>query len=197
MGSPAPRALGGEHYCFGCSLNNRYGLRLRFELDRGAGGRARAVFRLPRRFEGPPRAAHGGVVAALLDEAMSKVNAARGVKALTAGLRIRFHRLVPLGRPVTVEAWHRRTSGRDEHVEARIRDDAGRLLAAGSARFVRVREAWLDALRATKPRATKSRATKPRATKPRATKSRAARPRATKPRARSAPGPRRENRRAR
>jgi len=158
-----PKAVGGEHYCFGCSLRNRYGLRLRFALDRAA-GRARSVFRLPRRFEGPPDAAHGGVVAALLDEAMTKVNAARGVKALTAGLAVRYHRMVPLGRPVTVEAWHRRSRGREEHVAARIVDGEGRLLARGSARFVRVSGAWLDELRAAgRRRAAAVRRPRPRA----------------------------------
>ena len=57
------------HHCFGCGPDNRCGMRLRFTADEAARTVACRV-RLPRRFEGPPGHAHGGIVATILDEAM-------------------------------------------------------------------------------------------------------------------------------
>jgi acyl-coenzyme A thioesterase PaaI-like protein len=45
---------------------------------------------------------HGGIVSTVLDEAMSKVVAESGVKALTAELRIRFRQHVPSGKTICV-----------------------------------------------------------------------------------------------
>src|ERR1044072_7933350 len=59
-----------KNFCFGCGKDNPEGMRLRFHHDKES-NRFVALSRLPRRFTGPPRHAHGGVIAAILDEAMS------------------------------------------------------------------------------------------------------------------------------
>ena len=51
--------------CFGCSPTNDTGLQLRF---RRQGTRVVAGYRIPDRFHGAPGIAHGGIVAAILDE---------------------------------------------------------------------------------------------------------------------------------
>jgi acyl-coenzyme A thioesterase PaaI-like protein len=62
-----------QHHCFGCGPDNPYGLHLQFTLDATA-QTATARVHLDRHFEGPPGHIHGGIIATLLDEAMSKVN---------------------------------------------------------------------------------------------------------------------------
>src|SRR5512136_1936959 len=87
------------NYCFGCGDANPQGLRLKFSLDEE---RRRFVcrFRLSRRFTGPPRHAHGGIIAAILDEAMGKVNKLRHVIALTSKMTVEYLKPVPLGKPL-------------------------------------------------------------------------------------------------
>ncbi|HWP77334.1 MAG TPA: PaaI family thioesterase, partial [Methylomirabilota bacterium] len=53
------------HRCFGCGPDHDIGLRVRtFKAE----GEVLSPIVIPGRFEGPPGAAHGGIVAAYLDE---------------------------------------------------------------------------------------------------------------------------------
>ena len=88
------------------------------------------------RFQGWRGVVHGGVVALLLDEAMAYAAAARGIVGMTADLRTRFRRSVPVDAPVDVRAnvlWERRGV---LAIAASVVDAAGTLLASGEGRFV-------------------------------------------------------------
>jgi len=125
-----------QHHCFGCGEKNRTGLRLRFYVD--ASGQILCALRLPGRFEGPPGYAHGGIVATLLDEAMSKANRAQSVAAMTRHLEVDYRRPVPLRAPIQLMARHLSADGRKHRCEAEIRNSAGELLARGEALFIAV-----------------------------------------------------------
>ena len=99
-----PLAHGALNHCFGCGLENPTGLRLKFFVD--ADKNVVCHLRLARRFAGPPGHAHGGIIATLLDEAMSKSNRARGILAMTRHLEVQYLRPVPLGQPLTLTARH-------------------------------------------------------------------------------------------
>lgn len=55
--------------------------------------------------EGPPSHAHGGAIAAVLDEAMGGACWMHGHAVLAARLTVTYLRPVPLGTDATVEAW--------------------------------------------------------------------------------------------
>lgn len=93
-------------------------------------------FRVSKEFEGGAGFLHGGIIATLVDEAMGKVNRFRDVKAVTAELNVEYHRPVPVGAVIVVEAYEARHEGRNLHHECEIRDAAGKLLARGKGRFV-------------------------------------------------------------
>jgi uncharacterized protein (TIGR00369 family) len=131
-----PLAHGALNHCFGCGLDNPTGLRLKFFID--ADKNVVCHFRLARRFAGPPGHAHGGIIATLLDEAMSKSNRARGILAMTRHLEVQYLRPVPLGQPLTLTARHLDTHGRRNHTEAQIADASGQILASAKAIFVTV-----------------------------------------------------------
>jgi uncharacterized protein (TIGR00369 family) len=123
------------NYCFGCGQDNPEGLRLDFHLDE-KGKRFVARFRLARRFTGPPAHAHGGIIAAILDEAMGKVNKLRAVVAMTREMKVEYLKPVPLHRPLTVEAWEISVHGRQHRNTAEIRNQAGEVLARSTGVFV-------------------------------------------------------------
>jgi uncharacterized protein (TIGR00369 family) len=131
-----PLAHGALNHCFGCGLENRTGLRLHFFADDDRNVVCHT--RLAARFAGPPGHAHGGIIATLLDEAMSKSNRARGILAMTRHLAIDYLRPVPLGVPLTLTARHTGTTGRRNHIEAQLADAAGNVLASAKAVFVTV-----------------------------------------------------------
>lgn len=56
------------HHCFGCGPHHDIGLRVR---TFSGNGEVLAPILISRRFEGPPGSAHGGIVAAYLDEVLA------------------------------------------------------------------------------------------------------------------------------
>ena len=66
MRSPQPNSL----KCFVCGLENPYGLHLRF-FD-SEPGEVIAEVTVPEQFQGYPGIVHGGIIAAMLDEAAGR-----------------------------------------------------------------------------------------------------------------------------
>lgn len=126
-----------KNHCFGCGKDNPDGMRLKFFLDEK---RQRCVgrFRLPKRYQGPPGHAHGGVIATILDEAMGKVNKLRHVVAMTRSMSVEYLKPVPLRKPITVEAYELRVRGRKHTNVAEIRNQKGELLARSTGLFIAI-----------------------------------------------------------
>lgn len=120
--------------CFACGPYNADGLHLRFEPV--GEGEVLATITLPPRFQGWRGAAHGGVVAMLLDEAMAYACGAAGERGMTAAMQMRFRAPVPLGEPLKVTGgvkWRRRNV---LALEAAVRDARGAVLASAEGSFV-------------------------------------------------------------
>ncbi|GAA1858989.1 hypothetical protein GCM10009836_44020 [Pseudonocardia ailaonensis] len=96
--------------------------------------------RLPRRYQGGGGgAAHGGFIAAVLDEVSGLVAMTFGRLAVTKSLEIRFRRPMPVGVRLQVEAGVVGVSGREWWVDSRISDGDGADVASGSGVFVEPR----------------------------------------------------------
>ena len=139
-----PLAHGALNHCFGCGQASRSGLRLKFFVDEERTIVCR--LRLARRFEGPPGHAHGGVIATLLDEAMSKANRQFGVLAMTRQMEVEYLKPVPLGAPLLLTGRHVDSSGRKHQCEAQIVNESGTLLARAKAVFLEVNPEMLRAV---------------------------------------------------
>jgi len=126
-----------QNLCFACGPDNPDGMQLKFHLDE-ANQRFICKFRLPHKFWGPPKHAHGGIVATILDEAMGKVNKIRHVIAVTSEMNVRYLKMVPLGKWCTVESWEERVEGREHFNVAEIKNQQGEVLARGTAKFIAV-----------------------------------------------------------
>jgi acyl-coenzyme A thioesterase PaaI-like protein len=85
---------------------------------------------LGKAFEGAPGRAHGGVVAALLDEVMGVMNVINGAMAFTANLNITYHAPTPLNEAIIARAWLEHKDDRKHFVEATLH--ANELLVASS-----------------------------------------------------------------
>jgi acyl-coenzyme A thioesterase PaaI-like protein len=88
--------------CFGCGQANLFGLQL--ELEPRPGGGVEGRFFVKQDHQGPPGFAHGGVIAAALDEAMALLLQGQGTAALTGRLEVDLLAPVPVGAFVTVRA---------------------------------------------------------------------------------------------
>jgi uncharacterized protein (TIGR00369 family) len=95
-------------------------------------------FRLGKRYTGPPGHCHGGIIATLLDEAMGKVNKLRHVVALTSEINVRYLKPVPLNKPLRVESWEEKVTGRKHVNVAEIMNQKGDVLARGRGLFIAI-----------------------------------------------------------
>ncbi len=92
--------------CFVCGRENAIGLRTRWIGDRAA-GEVRGVVEIPEAFNGYPGVVHGGVLGAILDEAMVRTALLEGGfedMMVTAKMELVFRRPVPTRTPVTFVA---------------------------------------------------------------------------------------------
>jgi acyl-coenzyme A thioesterase PaaI-like protein len=121
--------------CFGCGQANLFGLQL--ELERSGDG-VEGRFFVKQDHQGPPGYAHGGVIAAALDEAMALLVFERGTFAVTGRLEIDLVAPAPVGAFVEVSARLESERERALELSAEAAGEDGRRLAAARGTFVRV-----------------------------------------------------------
>jgi uncharacterized protein (TIGR00369 family) len=124
-----------RNHCFGCGSANSVGLKLEFSKSEDAVV-SNAV--ISNEYEGPPGYVHGGIIATILDEAMSKANRARGVTAMTRQMEVEYLRPVPSGSSIRIQGKVTRSHGRKHWAEATIQNSDGVILAQATALFITV-----------------------------------------------------------
>jgi acyl-coenzyme A thioesterase PaaI-like protein len=120
--------------CFGCGPAHPSGLRVRvFEADDGVV----SPIVVPRVYEGPPGAAHGGIVAAYLDEILGgAVVRATGKIVVTGELTVRYVRPTPTETPLLGRGRVLGDHGRYVDVEGSLEEfGAARVVATARGRF--------------------------------------------------------------
>ncbi len=105
--------------CYVCGTENPEGLGVHFELDRDA--RSISARFTPRDvhqgFEG---IVHGGILSALLDEAMAKLSVALGIPAVTAEMTVKFKAAAAPGEELLITGRLVEETRRLVRAEARI-----------------------------------------------------------------------------
>ena len=85
--------------CFGCGKDNPIGLKLRFDWD---GKTAKTEFTPSELYQGWTGIMHGGVIACLLDEAMSYATVFEKIDTVTAKMQVRIKRPIKIGEPLSI-----------------------------------------------------------------------------------------------
>ena len=129
--------LHGSNRCFGCGPSNPIGLHLEFRQAEDHAVAADPVVSAD--FDGHRGYLHGGVIATLLDETMSKAVRARGFTAMTRHMEVDYQRPVPSSAPLRLEGHVTRNEGRKHWAEARILNGEGTLLARAKGLFIEVK----------------------------------------------------------
>jgi acyl-coenzyme A thioesterase PaaI-like protein len=122
------------HHCFGCGPGHPAGLHVRcFKTPKGV----ISPIIIAGQHAGPPGAAHGGIVAAYLDEVLAAaVKRATARPAVTGELTVRYEKPVPVETPIIGKGSLVTDHGRYVDVEGRLEDLAtGTVLATARARF--------------------------------------------------------------
>ena len=99
----------------------------------------RGTFTVADHHQGPPGFAHGGIVAAALDEAMSLAIHARRLLALTSRFEVDLRAPVPLGSRIAVESALESEDDRRVAMSASLADpESGLVYATARGEFARV-----------------------------------------------------------
>ncbi len=122
--------------CFVCGKDNPKGLHISFSPD--SDNRISAGWVPDTACEGLQGIVHGGIVSAVLDEAMAKAVIGAGIQALTCDLQVRFRRPVIAGQSLEISGWLVSRDRRRVRTEATISDSEGGELAHGWATFLAI-----------------------------------------------------------
>lgn len=121
--------------CFACGPRNPSGLHLHYRQE---GDAIVTEFTLDERFQGFPGVAHGGILATILDETLSRTAAAEGRWMMTGRLELRYRNVAPIGRLLRCTA-HTLTS-RSRILTAagdiRLADDPDNVIATAEGTFL-------------------------------------------------------------
>jgi acyl-coenzyme A thioesterase PaaI-like protein len=115
-----------SHFCFVCGLKNPVGLKLVF-YDDGV-DQVRCEYSIPDVYQGYPGVAHGGIVAAILDEAVGRVTMIGDHSRfmMTVKMEIKYRQPVPVETPLVI-------TGKKVKIRGRLGQARGEILLPGGA----------------------------------------------------------------
>lgn len=125
-------------HCFVCGRENPYGLKLNFYETQP--GEVVVEYTVPEQYQGYPGVVHGGVVAAMLDEVTGRVHMGGNPPRFmfTAKLEVRYHKNVPIGKPLRIVGQAGKSKERTAMASGKIFGPDGDLLAEADALLVNV-----------------------------------------------------------
>lgn len=124
--------------CFVCGRENPAGLHLHFYNDEES-GQVIAPFTLAEPYQGYPGIAHGGVLAAILDEVAGRAINLGETEELfwvTAKLELRYRKPTPTGVPLRAVGWVVKKRDNSAEVAGEIRLPDGAVTASATALVV-------------------------------------------------------------
>jgi acyl-coenzyme A thioesterase PaaI-like protein len=127
-------------HCFVCGRENLYGLKLDFYETQP--GEVVVEYTVPEHYQGYPGVVHGGIVAAMLDEVTGRTHMGGDQPRFmfTARLEVRYHKNVPVGKPLKIVGYAGKSRGRTALAKGMIFGPDGELLAEADALLVDVPE---------------------------------------------------------
>jgi uncharacterized protein (TIGR00369 family) len=123
-----------DGHCFVCGRNNSSGLKLDFREE---DGRTVAEFVPGKAHQGFRDIVHGGIIAAVLDEAVMKTVLAKGIEAVTAEITVRFRSPLAVGERARVEAGITKSGGRLFETSAVVVKSDGTVAAEARTKLLR------------------------------------------------------------
>ncbi len=133
-----------SRHCFACGLENPHGLQMTFyEVD---AEEVVAEYAVESQFEGYPGIVHGGIIASMLDEMLTRAVMIRDHHRfmVTAKMNLRFRRPVPTEEPLKLRGQVLEHRGRLATAKAELLLPDGSLAAEATATFAEMKDSIAD-----------------------------------------------------
>jgi acyl-coenzyme A thioesterase PaaI-like protein len=134
--------------CFMCGKQNEYGLKMEW-YNNPQTNQIEAEVTIPDHFNGYPGVAHGGIIAAILDETASRAVMIDGDFEnlfVTLKLEVTYRKITPTNTPLFITGWISKGSSKRKKVAAEIKLADGTVTAECQALVTRppkqVAETW-------------------------------------------------------
>jgi uncharacterized protein (TIGR00369 family) len=124
-----------DHHCFACGMDNPHGLRIDWKIE---GLTTTAEFVADRKYQGWRGIVHGGIVATLLDEAMTRLAWLVCGGALTAEMTVRYVAPAPIGETLVIRGEIIKESRKIVEMKASLHDASGKLIAHSTGKAIKV-----------------------------------------------------------
>ena len=125
-----------DQMCFACGKKNPIGLKLDYKID---GKTFTAPFTPKKEHQGYANIVHGGIISALLDEAMVNLAFRTGLNAVTAHFEVDFKKPAFVGERLLVKGEILEEEGRKVHARSELRKEDGTLVAEAKGILVKVK----------------------------------------------------------
>jgi len=125
-----------DAHCFVCGKENIYGLQLDWKTFKN---QTKSVFYPSRTHQGWRGIVHGGILASVLDEAMTRLAWETNGQAVTAEITIRYFNPARTGEKLLVTGEIGGTRGRIVETRAEIRNPQGHIVASAKGKAIKVK----------------------------------------------------------
>ena len=123
-----------DAYCFVCGQDNPQGLKLKWTTDHQ---QTKTVFTPTKHHQGWKNIVHGGILATVLDEAMTRLAWQMFGGAVTAEMTIRYLKPAVVGEKLTVKATIDNPANRLLRASAELRNAKDQLVAAAEGKILK------------------------------------------------------------
>lgn len=133
------KRLANSKNCFVCGIENRLGLHLVLESDQP--GHVTGDVVIPKEYAGWPNVVHGGILAALLDEAGGRSADSEIIPTkvmVTGSLNIRYRKPTPVETPLIVDGQFLEQNGRVIKTKSKIMNSEREILAEADIIYVEI-----------------------------------------------------------
>lgn len=123
--------------CFACGDKNRYGLHLKFTIDKD--NVMQAEFIPQKHHQGFKDIVHGGLIGLILDEIMVNLAWKMGKNIVTAELNVRLKKITKTKEKLLFRGWIDREDGKIIYTKAEAKNERGIIIATASAKCLRIK----------------------------------------------------------
>jgi len=125
-----------DSHCFVCGTDNPAGLKIDWKTSDNV---TEANFSLTKAHQGWKDVVHGGILATVLDEAMTRLAWQKFVGAVTAEMTVRYLKPARVGDRLSVRGEVDNLKGRLIPARAEIRDSAGDIVASATGKALKAK----------------------------------------------------------